>query len=391
MKDIQKKQKDKEGFHIINVLVISLAHHIHDIYTSFLAPLKVPLSEAFGLNNFMFGSLAVIQRIPTLLNPFIGILAVKVRIRWVMIIAPSITAITMSLIGNAPNYLSLLILVFISGISSMLFHVPTPVMMKQVSGKRVGKGMSYYMMGGESARTVGPIVVLGALDLWGFDGLFRLIPAGLLSSVLLYVRFKNIDLRKTLNQLPDEGSYMEVLRKYALLLLLISAVTFFRGAMKSAFTYYLVGYLHEKGWSQWLSGIALSTIYLSGTVGVFVTGRISDIIGKRITLLIVGCVSPVLMWLFIISNEAFAFPLLIAVGFFLLAPTPVFLSFVNGIESKHVTFLNGIYMTSNFLTGSLATLLAGWGFDKIGYIPSFKIAAIVAIAAIPIILYLPKK
>ncbi len=391
MKDRQKYKKEKEGFHLINVLVISLAHHIHDIYTSILAPLKVELSEAFGLNNFMFGSLAVIQRIPTLLNPFIGILAVKVRIRWVMIIAPSITAISMSLIGNAPNYFSLLVLMFVSGTSSMLFHVPTPVMMKQVSGKRVGKGMSYYMMGGESARTVGPIVILGALDLWGFDGLFRLIPAGILSSILLYVRFKNIDLRKTLNKLPDEGSYVEVLKKYALLLILISVITFFRGAMKSAFTYYLVGYLHEKGWSQWLSGIALSTIYLSGTVGVFVTGRISDIIGKRVTLLIIGCVSPLLMWLFIISNEALAFPLLIAVGFFLLAPTPVFLSFVNGIESKHVTFLNGIYMTSNFLTGSIATLLAGWSFDKIGYIPSFKIAAIVAIAAIPIILYLPKK
>ena len=386
-----KKENKKNKFQLVNVLTITLAHHIHDIYTSFLAPLKVELSEAFGLNNLMFGSLSVAQRIPTLLNPFIGILAERVRIRYVMIFSPGITAIAMSLIGNMPNYYSLLVLVFISGFSSMLFHVPTPVMMRQVSGNRVGKGMSYYMMGGEFARTLGPVVVLAAVDLWGFDGIFRLIPAGFLASALLYFRFHKIDLRKNLKGMPHEGTHLEVLKKYVRMLILISAVTFFRGAMKSAFTYYLAGYLHEVGWSTWLSGIALSTVYLSGTAGVFFTGRISDIIGKRITLIIVSIVSPFLMWLFIISGEVAAFPILVLVGFFLLAPTPVFLSMVNSIESKHVTFLNGMYMTSNFLTSALATLLAGYAFDNFGYIPSFKMAAIAALIAIPIVLYLPKK
>jgi FSR family fosmidomycin resistance protein-like MFS transporter len=273
----------------------------------------------------------------------------------------------------------------------MLFHVPTPVMMKQVSGNRVGKGMSYYMVGGEFARTLGPIVVLAAVDIWGFNGIFRLIPAGILSSVILYFRFKDVDLRKNFPKLPNEGSHINVLLRYSKLLFFIALITFFRGAMKSAFTYYLFGYLDEVGWGKWLSGIALSTIYLSGTVGVFITGRISDVIGNRITLLIVCIISPLLMWLFIVSGGIAAFPLLIVIGFFLLAPTPVFLSMVNSIESKHVTFLNGIYMTSNFLTSALATMLAGFAFDKIGYIPSFKIAAAIAFFAIPIVLFLPKK
>jgi MFS transporter, FSR family, fosmidomycin resistance protein len=385
------RRKNNRDFKIIDVLAISLAHHIHDIYTSFLAPLKVVISEAFGLNNFMFGTLSVAQRLPTLLNPFIGILAEKVRIRYLMIVSPTITAVAMSLIGTAPDYYSLLALVFISGISSMLFHVPTPVMMRQVSGSRVGKGMSYYMMGGEFARTLGPVVVLAAVDLWGFDGIFHLIPAGLLSSIILYIRFRKVDLSKNFSKLADEGSHIKVLLKHTRMLGIISAIIFFRGAMKSAFTYYLVGYLHEVGWGIWLSGIALSTIYLSGTVGVFFTGRISDLIGRRTVLLIVSIVSPLLMLLFTISDGYAAFPILIVVGFFLLAPTPVFLSMVNSIDSKHVTFLNGVFMTSNFLTSSLATMLAGFAFDTIGYEPAFKISAIVALLAIPSVLLLPKK
>lgn len=384
-------KKDKKGFKIVDVMAITIAHHIHDIYTSFLAPLKVILTETYGINNAMFGFLSVAQRIPTLLNPFIGILAEKVRIRYLMIVAPTITAICMSLIGSVSSYYSLVALVFISGFSSMLFHVPTPVMMKQVSGERVGKGMSYYMMGGEFARTLGPIIALAAVDLWGFDGLFRLIPAGLLSSIILFVRFRKVDLRKNFKKLPEEGSHWETVQKHYKLLGLISLVTFFRGAMKSAFTYYLVGYLHEVGWGAWLAGMALSTIYLSGTAGVFVTGRISDTMGKRPILLIVSIVSPLLMWVFIYSNGFAAFPLLVIIGFFLLAPTPVFLSMVNSIESKHVTFLNGIYMTSNFLTSALATMLAGFAFDNLGFILSFKISAIVALLAIPTILLLPKK
>lgn len=385
------KKTKKKDVKFIDVMAITIAHHIHDIYTSFLAPLKVILSDTFGINNTLFGFLSVAQRIPTLLNPFIGILAEKVRIRYLMIVSPTITAICMSLIGSVPDYYSLVALVFISGFSSMLFHVPTPVMMKQVSGDRVGKGMSYYMMGGELARTVGPIIALAAVDLWGFDGLFHLIPAGLLSSIILFIRFKNVDIRKNFSKLPDEGSHLQTTKKHFKLLGLIALVTLFRGAMKSAFTYYLGGYLDSVGWSVWLSGIALSTIYLSGTAGVFITGRISDTMGRRPVLLIVSIVSPLLMWLFIYSNGVAAFPLLILIGFFLLAPTPVFLSMVNTIESKHVTFLNGIYMTSNFLMSALATMLAGFGFDHLGYILSFKIAAILALFAIPIILLLPKK
>ena len=386
-----KKREANKGFKTTDVMAITIAHHIHDIYTSFLAPLKVILTETYGLNNALFGTLAVAQRIPTLLNPFIGILAERVRIRYLMIVAPTITAICMSLIGSVSSYYALLALVFISGFSSMLFHVPTPVMMRQVSGNRVGKGMSYYMMGGESARTLGPIVVLAAVDLWGFNGMFRLIPAGLLSSLILYFRFRKVDIRKNFKKLPEEGSHFKTVKTHFKLLGLISLVTLFRGAMKSAFTYYLVGYLYDVGWGNWLSGIALSTIYLSGTVGVFFTGRISDIMGRRFILLIVAIVSPILMWVFIYSNGVAAFPLLIVIGFFLLAPTPVFLSMVNSIESKHVTFLNAIYMTSNFLMSAIATMLAGFAFDKLGYEPAFKIAAVTALLAIPTILLLPKK
>lgn len=378
-------------FQILDVSLITIAHHIHDVYTAFLAPVQMILIEKLGMTHFLFGALSFIQRIPSLFNPWVGIMAEKVRIRYVMIVAPTITAVSMGLIGIAPNYLSLAALIFISGIGSTLFHVPTPVMMRQVSGRKIGRGMSLYMVGGESARTIGPIVIIGAIDLWGFEGTFRLIPAGVLSSILLFIRFRNMDLRKHFMHAPYEGSYAKVFRKFSRILIVISAITLFRGFMKSLFTYYLVGHLEYEGISRTEASFALSLVYVTGTIGVLVSGTSSDYFGKRNTLLLIALASPILMLLFGYMRDTSMYLILGVIGFFLLAPTPIFLSIINSLDSKHFAFLNGIYMTSNLVVGALTTMLVGLGYDLIGYELSYQIANGLAFLMIPICFFIPKE
>jgi len=150
--------KKNNKFQTLNVSLLSIAHHIHDIYTSFLAPIELVLHDKLGINHTMFGLLSVIQRIPSLLNPFIGIIAEKFKIRYFVIFAPSITAVSMSLIGVAPGYTFLAILIFISGFSSVLFHVPTPVMIKHIAGGKTGQGMSFYMLLSISGVSAAPFV-----------------------------------------------------------------------------------------------------------------------------------------------------------------------------------------------------------------------------------------
>lgn len=384
------KVSPKTKFQFFNVFFVSLAHLIHDIYTSFLAPVQSLIMENLSINYTSFGFLSVIQRLPNLLNPYIGILAERLRIRYLMILAPTVTAITMSLIGMAPTYTFLLILMFTSGLSSMMFHVPTPEMVKHVSGKSTGRGMSFYMVGGELARTIGPLIVIGAVELWGFKGIFRLIPMGLVSSIILFFRFRHVDLRKEFPHEREKGSYTKAFRNFLPLLIIIIGISFSRGFMKSCFTYYLPGYLSESGSSLWMAGISLSLIYFSGTLGTFLSGTISDFIGRKRTLLILTLVSPLLMWTFILFGDQYTIPLLIIIGFFLLAQTPVFLAVIHEQKTDHLPFINGIFMTNNFLAGSITTLATGFAFDTIGYELSFKLSASVAFLAFPFALMLKK-
>ncbi|MCK7535649.1 MAG: hypothetical protein MZV63_33995 [Marinilabiliales bacterium] len=118
------------------------------------------LIEKFGISLFLSGLLGVIQRIPNLLNPFIGIMAERVKVRYFVIFAPAVTTIAMSLIGVAPLYIVVAILLFVCGLSSALFHVPAPVMISKVSGSRTGKGMSFYVRRGICKRR-GPAYCCG--------------------------------------------------------------------------------------------------------------------------------------------------------------------------------------------------------------------------------------
>jgi len=154
-----EKKIHEEKFQTGNVILISLTHLLHDIYTSFLAPLLPLLIERFNISLFLSGLLAVIQRVPSLFNPFVGILAERVKVRYFVIFAPAVTTLAMGLIGVAPAYTVAAVLLFVSGISSTMFHVPAPVLVKKISGDRVGMGMSYFMFGGELARTLGPLII----------------------------------------------------------------------------------------------------------------------------------------------------------------------------------------------------------------------------------------
>ncbi len=382
--------KDKK-FKVLDVSIIAIAHHIHDIFTSFLARVEPIFIETLGVNHTLTGFLPMIQRIPTLMNPFIGILADRIKLRFGIIFAPTITAISMSLMGIAPNYTFLAIIIFISGISSAFFHVPTPVMVKMVSGNKVGRGMSFYMFGGELARTVGPIIIIGAIDLWGFENTFRLIPMGLLATVILYIKFRNLDLRKNFEHKQTRHDYKKTLKKFLPVLLVISGITFSRGAMKSALTYYLASYFKDMGASEWIQSIALSTVYLSGTAGAMLAGTISDFFGRKKSLILISVISPFLFWWFIHADGVFTFPLLLIQGFFLLAPTPVILAVIHEVKTDHLPFVNGVYMTVNFLVSALTTLFVGFGIDIFDHLLTYKMAALLALLAIPMSFYIPDK
>ena len=374
-----------------DVILVSLAHNLHDIYSSFLAPLRPLLIEKFGITLAVASLWDLISRIPWLLNPVIGVIAEKVAARYFVIFTPAVTAFTMSLLGVAPSFTVISILVFVMGFSSALFHVPAPVMVKRLSGDKTGKGMSYFMFGGEIARTVGPLVITGAVSLWGLEGTWKLMPFGLLASFILYFRLKKIQISSDIHKKPGGSGFIATFKEMLPFFTILIGITFFRAIMKSGLTAFLPVYFYtDKGESLWFANSALAVFQLAGAAGTFLSGTISDKIGRKSALLIIAIVTPVLMYLFISASGIWTFVLLIFLGLFIFAPTPILLALVQDIGKEKPVFTNSIFMTISFLTSALSVFISGLLGDWIGLANTYKIAAVLALGAIPFVLMLKK-
>ncbi len=374
---------DTKKFRTGNVITISVAHLLHDTYSAFLAPLLPLLIEKLGIGYTLAGLLNVVQRIPTLFNPFIGLLADRMHMRFLIIFTPLITAIATSLIGVAPNYGLLVILIFVSGISAALFHVPSPVMIKKISGNLTGRGMSYYMFGGEIARTIGPVIILAAVSWWGLERTYNLIPFAAAFTVFLYFKLRNIQISEAFREKKSEKKLRTTIRRYTPFFLMLSGLLMFRMVMKSAITAFLPTYLTEQGQSVWFGGMALATLELSGAVGTLFAGSLSDRIGRKTTLVVASAVSPVVFWGFIHASAFWQFPLLIVLGFFLFASGPVLLAMVQDLGSERPAFLNGVYMTINFFFAAVAVMSVGAVGDAEGLKFAYEGTALLSVLTVP--------
>jgi len=380
-------------FQTSNVLLVSASHMLHDIYSSFLAPLRPLLIEKFGITLALASVWDVIMRIPWILNPFIGMIAEKTAARYFVILTPAITAVSMSLLGIAPSFTIVSVLLFVMGVSSAVFHVPSPVMIKRLAGKYTGKGMSFFMFGGEMARTLGPLIITAAVSYWGLEGTWKLIPFGLLASFILFLKLRNVKISESFKKGETEKpEYLKTIKKYFPFFMILVGITLFRAIMKSGLTAFLPTYFYtEKGETLWFANSALAVFQLAGAVGTILSGSISDKLGRKTTLLVISILSPIMMFLFVSSGGWLSFVFLVLLGFFVVAPGPVLMALVQDNSKTLPVFMNSIYMTLNFISSALAVLFAGLLGDWLGLEKTYLISSFLALGAIPFVLLLKSR
>jgi len=382
-------QTPNKKFQFGRVFDISMGHFLHDVYSSFLNPLLPIFIERFGLTYFLATSLSLYGRIPSLFNPFIGLLADKVRIRYFVIIMPAVTAISMSLLGLSQNYWQLSILLFIMGWAAAFFHVPAPVLIRRVSGDQSGKGMSFYMVGGELARTIGPLFITSAVSWWGLEGSWRVMPVGILASIILFYRLR--DLKKVdFKPKPKEGGAWKELAKNRKLFTALMGYTFSRGMVRGVFVTLITTYVVSKGGDIWDGTYALMIIQFAGAVGTMLAGGFSDRIGRKKALLIIAIISPLLLLLFNYTDGMINMAVLALIGLFIFGSNPILLALVQDIKTERPSFNNGIFMTISFAFGAVAALLVGALADQTSLDAIYEFAPLFALIAIPFTLMIPK-
>ncbi|MBT3337910.1 MAG: MFS transporter [Anaerolineae bacterium] len=385
-KDTQIQTQADDGFQEKKVFVIVAGHFIHDSYSAFLAPLLPLLIEKLSLTLTMAGSLSAFMQAPALLNPIIGRLADKSSVRYFVVAAPAVTGTLMSVMGVAPNYYALAILLVITGVSVSAFHAPAPAMVARASGKRVGKAMGWFMAGGELGRTLGPIIAVWAATTWTLEGMARMAIIGWIASFILYWRLKDIPVQK-----KKEDTERNLLPKMWAVFLPLGIIILFRAFMTVSMTTYLPTFMNMKGANLWLAGAALSIMESAGVAGALLSGAISDRIGRKSVFLIASITAPLFMLAFLNVRGWLLVPVLLLLGFTSLSVGPVILALVQDHFPDDRAAANGFFMLLSLLARSLGALVVGFAGDQFGLDKVFLWSALIAFLVLPGVFMLPEE
>ncbi len=381
-----KAQEQNEEFQTQHVLTVAGAHFVHDTYTGFLPVLLPLIRNQLFITNSLAGSLIIWSQAPSLLNPFIGYIADRVSVRYFIILAPAVTGTLMGVLGLASTYWAMAMILLGTGVSIAAFHAPAPALIGQVAGKNTGRGMSFFMAGGELGRALGPIIIAALLVRFGIGGYWNISIVGWIISAVLYFRLRNLQAQPSKNVIPFRKLWPKA-QGYFLILLWLMA---FRALLVVAVTIWLPTFMQDVlGSDQWIAARALTIVEGAGVVGALFAGTLSDRTGRRWMLMVLLIASPILALLFMNSTGTMSIVLMLLIGITAISPTPVIMASVQDQFPENRAFANGVMLAINFVTRGLAIWGVGALADAIGFEQAFFWSCILALLSVPATFLLP--
>ena len=386
--EYKTSDQDTTPFQTKRIAALSTSHGVSDLYAGFLSPLLPVLIKNMLLTKTEAGLLSVFQLAPSLLQPVIGHLADHISLRYLVILAPAISGVTMSLLGIMPSYLLVAVLLVFAGLSSASLHAVGPVMAGRLSGKKLGRGMSIWMVGGSLGYGMGPIVLVITIKNLSLASTPWLMIFGILTSVMLFFWLKDVPGRPP--HAEQALALRPALQHMKPIMIPIAGIIIMNALMVASLNTFLPIFLTERGSSLVFAGASLSVLQVAGVVGVTVAGPASDRLGRRSILFILQITAFVFMFALISTNGWIHFVILLVLGFTMLSIIPIFLALVQENSPDNRALANGILLGIMFVSRSIAAIIVGLLGDNFGLQTAFTISALSVILSLPLIFVLPK-
>jgi FSR family fosmidomycin resistance protein-like MFS transporter len=374
-----------------NVTTIAAGHAVHDTFSAFLPSILPVLIEKFAMSRTQAGVLSAFLQAPSLLQPFFGHLADRSGSWLAVVLAPAATAVAMSLLGLAPGFWSVAVLLTVAGVSSAGLHAVAPVVAGRMAGRSLGRAMGFWMVGGEAGRTLGPIVIVSAIALLSLEGTAVLMVIGIATSAFLFFRLRRVAVTTSSRDSSVDRPWRAAVAAMRPVLLPLTAVLVARSFAVAAFAFFLPTFLTEGGSGLWAAGASLSVLEFAGIIGALTGGSISDRLGRRGVIAAGLLLTPLFALLFLWTGGWVRYLVLLPLGFFLFSFGPVIMALVQEQFPRNRALANGIYMALAFLIRSVAVVAVGAIGDLFGLRAAFLAGGLLMVAGIPFVFALPRR
>jgi len=248
--------------------------------------------------------------------------------------------------------------------------------------------MSFFMVGGSLAYTIGPLLAVGGCFVVGVG---RHLAAGASGDSLVGVvvlAHTRRDHHSSATQ--KDSSLLQSLRELRRVFLPITGIVIAQGFMLSALSTFLPAFMKSEGANLWVAGSAFAVYEVAGALGALTSGTLSDRLGRRRVLVFFSLAAPTLTLLFLLAKGWAAILMLLVVGFTALSANPVMMALVQEYSRDHPATANGLYFALNFVSKALIIVLVGAMADWWGLRAAYQWSALLGFAALPFVLLLPQ-
>ena len=375
-----------------DIYTLAGAHAAHDLYGGFLGPLLPAIQAKLAVSLTVISLMFPAQQVPGIFQPFLGVLIDRTSRKIFVVLGPAITAISISALGLASNVWMVLLLLFISGISSGIFHAPAVALMGEYGGTRSGRAMAVFMSGAEVARALAPLLITAAIAWLTLEGSAVVMVFGLTASVILYFTLDTSDSDAARRAAPPVSLRPLLSARRGWLGALV-AITVLNAIATGPYHYFLVKFLVEKGYSDWYAGLALTILFSAGVAGMLGGGFLSDHLGSRNTLgLALAASSPLLIFYLLVENGGWApFLALIPASAALTAVRPQMMAISQDLLPEARGAMAGGMLALSFVSLSVTAFAFGAIADQIGLETAFFGVSAASALAVPFVFVLPPR
>lgn len=359
-----------------SVLALSAGHFFIDNYSSmwgaFLPFLHRELNLSLVQAGFLGGALIFSS---SLMQPLYGYLADRFQHKIFAALGPGIAGVFISSLGLAPNFYTLLPLLFLGGIGIAAFHPQGAAVTSEASDRHRGYHMSVFITTGMIGYALGPTYITGIIALAGLKhSYWAAVPGVLMSAYLLLYGPSPNRVEAHSRRQSFAGQLKEKRRPLVTLYFLVVI----RSSIQMAFVAFLPLYFTTLGYSEVRASQFLTLFLLCGGSAGFLGGILADRFGgkKIISLSMGGCLPLLLAFLW--TDGPLSILLCAAGGAFLLSTAPVNIVMAQKMAPEGASTVSALMMGFAWGMGGLFIVFAGIFGDIFGL--QLTLAGLVSLA-----------
>ena len=346
------------------ILLLAATHFVVDGYGNILAPLLPLIITNLNLSLFAAGTLQMCFQLANSVSQLaFGHIADRWQPRVLLIAGPILCVTTITLIGLAPNFIVLALVLILGGLGGAAFHPPAAALVHQNSGDQRGLAMSFHITMGTLGQALAPLAFAPYVQHYGISATpLLMVPALIILTTVLLRRMPAIGRL----QASHDSSGLRALRPYARPLSLLYGIVVLRTLTAMSFSTFVPVMLTRRGMTLAQAGTAVSIYLVAVGVGGFFGGPAADRLGPR-PIIILSLLSAV-PFLFIAPQlSGWLFVATLAIGGFLLQSTlPVNVTFGQTIAPISAATVSSLMMGFAWGMGGLIVPLVGMLADRIG-------------------------